>query len=153
MTDFIIIFGAKYLYLIAVGIFLIYLIRLPKEQRIGMLTLSLFGLPITYIVSLIAGYFYNNPRPFVSDHIAPLFTHVANNGFPSDHTLFVAALASIAYHYNKTFGIVLFTIAILVGTARVLAGIHHWVDILGALVIAVAITAVVYKLSRRHLYI
>lgn len=147
-----IIFGAKYLYLVGLAIFVVYFLRLPKEQRKTAFIFSLIDLPFVYLASLIAGYFYNNPRPFVSEHITPLISHAADNGFPSDHTLLVAALASILYCYNRTLGFVVFAVAILIGVSRVFTGIHHWVDIVGSFGIAVTVTAIVYTLSKKHLF-
>lgn len=149
--DTLIIFGAKYLYLVGLAIFVIYFFRLPKEQRGRAFIFSLIDLPIVYVTSLIAGYFYNNPRPFVSEHITPLISHAADNGFPSDHTLLIATLASIIYYYNRTLGFVVFAIAVLIGVSRIFAGIHHWVDIAGSFGIAIAVTAVVYALSKKYL--
>lgn len=151
--DYLIIFGAQYLYLLAVAIFAFYFIRISKEQRTKILIFSLFNLPITYVIALLAGYSYNNPRPFVSDHITPLISHAADNGFPSDHTLLVAALASILYCYNRTLGLAVFGIAILIGVSRVFAGIHHWIDIAGSFGIAIGVTAIVYQLSKKRLFV
>lgn len=148
-----IIFGAKYLYLLGLAIFVIYFIRLLKEQRNKFFIFSLFDLPAVYFAALLAGFFYNNPRPFVSEHITPLISHAADNGFPSDHTLLVAALASILYCYNRTLGLAVFSIALLIGVSRVLAGIHHWVDIVGSFGIAIAMTAMVYQLSKKRLFV
>ena len=148
-----IIFGSKYLYIVALAIFVIYFIRLPKEQRNKFFAFSLFDLPAVYLTALLAGFFYNNPRPFVSENITPLISHAADNGFPSDHTLFVAALASIMYCYNRTLGLAVFAIAILIGVSRVFAGIHHWIDIVGSFGIAIAVTAIIYKLLRKHSYV
>lgn len=151
--DSLIIFGAKYLYLIALAIFIVYFFLSTKECKTGIFIFSFFDLPAVYITALIAGHLYNNPRPFVSDHITPLISHVSDNGFPSDHTLLVAALASILYCYNRTLGIVVLGIAFLIGVSRVFGGIHHWIDIVGALGIAIGMTAIVYRLSKRHLFV
>lgn len=147
------IFGAKYLYLVELAFFVIYFFRLPKEQKRTMFIFSLIDLPAVYITGLIARYFYNNPRPFVSEHITPLISHSADNGFPSDHTLLVTALASIIYCYNRTLGFVVFAIAILIGISRTLAGIHHWIDIAGSISIAMIVTTIVYQLSKKYLFI
>ena len=148
-----IIFGAKYLYLVGLAIFVIYFLRLLKEQKRTAFIFFLIDLPAVYLTSLIAGYFYNNPRPFVSEHITPLISHAADNGFPSDHTLLVATLASILYCYNRTLGFVVFAVAILIGISRVFAGIHHWIDIVGSFGIAIVVTAIVYTLSKKHLFV
>ncbi len=148
-----IIFGSKYLYLIAVIVAIASFLYLPREKKRAMAFLGIISFASTYIVALLAGLVFNDPRPFVSEHITPLISHAPDNGFPSDHTLLVAALASIIYYYNRKLGLLTFAIAILVGVARVFAGIHHWIDIIGSIVIAVLATAVVYKFSRKYLYV
>jgi undecaprenyl-diphosphatase len=148
-----IIFGAKYLFLVGLAFFVVYFFRLPKEQRKTAFIFSLIDLPAVYLASLIAGYFYNNPRPFVSEHITPLISHAADNGFPSDHTLLVAALASILYYYNRALGFIVFGVALLIGVSRVFAGIHHWIDLIGSFAIAIVVTAIVYQLSKKRLFV
>ncbi len=151
--DSLIIFGSKYLYLVAVIIFVIFFLRLSKEKRVGIFIFSIFNFLVAYFTALLAGYLYNNPRPFVSDHITPLISHVANNGFPSDHTLLVATIAAILYCYNRKLGFVVFAISILIGASRVFAGIHHWIDIAGSLGIAIVVTALIHRLLRKRLFI
>jgi undecaprenyl-diphosphatase len=147
--NYVIIFGAKYLYLVAAIIAIGYFFSLPRDKRRSFFLFSIIDFISVYLVGLFAGYLYNNPRPFVSDGITPLISHAANNGFPSDHTLLTAAFASIIYCYNKKLGIILFIISVLVGLSRVFAGIHHYVDILGSLIIAIVITYIVYKFSEK----
>ena len=151
--NLLIIFGAKYLYLIAVAITAVSFWYLSRERKWTVAMFGVIDLVAVYLIGLIAGYLYNNPRPFVSDHVTPLISHATDNGFPSDHTLLVAALASILYCYNRKLGFIVFAIAILIGISRVFAGIHHWIDIAGSLGIAMVVTVIVYKLSRKHLYV
>ncbi|MDE2071501.1 MAG: phosphatase PAP2 family protein [Patescibacteria group bacterium] len=107
------------------------------------LLFALCSLALSYALGILGGHLWYNARPFMSDGIQPLFTHAANNGFPSDHTLLGVAVASIVFAWNRTLGVVLLILALWVGAARVLSGIHHIVDILGAAVIAILSTAVV----------
>jgi undecaprenyl-diphosphatase len=151
--NLLIIFGAKYLYLVAIAITAISFWYLARERKRTTAFFGIIDLTAIYLVGLITGYLYDNPRPFVSDHITPLISHAADNGFPSDHTLLVAALASILYCHNRTLGLIVFGIALLIGVSRVFAGIHHWIDIAGSLIIAVVVTAIVYKVSRKRLYV
>ncbi len=140
-----IIFGAKYAYLIIVVVALWYVYQQPKERRYRMLLCTLLALPISYVVAKIGSIFYFDPRPFVVESFTPLLPHVADNGFPSDHTLLSAAIASVVYFFNRKLGIFLFILALLVGVSRVAAGIHHVVDILGSLGIAFAVTFLVFR--------
>lgn len=149
--DILIIIGAQYVYLAAVLITGIYFLLHQRKKVVVFFAVA--DLLIVYIAGLLASTLYYNPRPFVSEHITPLISHAADNGFPSDHTLLAAALASIVFCFNRKLGIVLFAIALLVGTARVLAGIHHWIDIVGSFVIVTVVTVIVYQLSKKRLFI
>lgn len=145
-----IIIGAKYLYLLAVIIAIAPFFLSDKKKEV--VIFSILDLTVVYMVGLFGGILYYDPRPFVSEHITPLISHVADNGFPSDHTLLAAALASILYCYNRRLGLVVFVIAILVGVSRMLAGIHHLIDVVGSLGIAVVVTFIVYVTTRKRFF-
>jgi len=108
--------------------------------------LLVIALPAAYVVAKLAGLLFYNTRPFVVSNFAPLIFHLPDNGFPSDHTLLVGAVSTIIFFYNKKLGIILWAISILVGISRVLAGVHHTVDIIGSVVIAVVVGIVIYEI-------
>ena len=119
----------------------------------GVLTLLLVWVGIT-----VAAHAWTDPRPFVVDGQAPLIGHVADNGFPSDHTTLGAAVAFTVLAWRRWLGAALFVVSLAVGAARVAAGIHHVPDILGGLGIGLvsavlgvtlARTVVAQVLSRR----
>ena len=70
------------------------------------------------------------------ENITPLFPHVPDNGFPSDHVLLAAGIAAILMPFSKKWSIILWIIAFIIGAARVYAGVHHWIDILASMLIA-----------------
>ncbi len=142
--SFLIIFGAKYLYLVIVIVALWYIVRQPQELRRRMVLCALIALPLTYIIAKIGSMMYYDPRPFVVENFVPLLAHAADNGFPSDHTLFGSAIASVIFLFHRKYGALLFAVALLVGLARVGAGIHHFVDIFGSMLIAFVVTFVVF---------
>ncbi len=144
MYTALIIFSAKYLYIVSVGIFIWW--GATNIRRKEFLSLSIFVLPSSYILSRIVSLFYYDPRPFISEHIIPLIHHVADNGFPSDHALLTGTLAAIVTVFDKRIGVILWVLAIFVGGARVLAGIHHTVDIVGSYLIAIVGLGVGYAL-------
>ena len=86
MSPEIIIFFATKLHVIIVVMALVYVLFLRKQKRNQALLLTLFVLPASYIFGRFAGLIFNNPRPFVVDGFTPLVQHIADNGFPSDHT-------------------------------------------------------------------
>lgn len=141
--DALVIFGAKYLYLVIVVVALVYIWRQPKELRRRIVLCAVVALPLTYLVAKIIGNLYYDPRPFVVGHFVPLLPHAPDNGFPSDHTLLSSAVAAVIFFFSRKLGFLLFVIAFLVGVSRVFAGIHHFADIFGSIIIATAVTYVV----------
>jgi len=131
-----IIFIAKYFIYISAIIAVIYIFKQSREKRKDIFVFAVVLLPVSYILAKFAGLFYFDPRPFVLGHFAPLLPHATDNGFPSDHTLFGAAIAFAIFHFNKRLGTCLLLFAILMGFSRVLAGVHHTVDIAGSILIA-----------------
>lgn len=134
----IVIFTAEYLHLIiaviAGFVFLGYRSRDLQKQIV--LTIIISGVLALGIDKLL-NQLIDSPRPFVVDGIVPLFSHVADNGFPSEHTLFATAIAGIVFLYQRKIGSLLLLFALLIGIARIFAGVHHLKDVLGGIFIAV----------------
>ncbi len=86
---------------------------------------------------------YVRQRPFVSVKGVQLLTpHAADGGMPSHHTVFMISIAYAIYMLNKQMGILLATLTVICGFARVVAGIHFPSDIIVGLVIGIAATSV-----------
>ncbi|MDO8566493.1 MAG: phosphatase PAP2 family protein [Candidatus Moranbacteria bacterium] len=141
--DSFIIFGAQYLYLVIVIAALVYICWQPKELCWKIALCAIIALPLTYIAAKIVSNFYFDPRPFVIGQFTPLLPHAADNGFPSDHTLLGSAVAAVIFFFHRKLGFLLFVVAFLVGVSRVFAGIHHFADIFGSMVIAAVVTSIV----------
>lgn len=135
--NLIIIFIAKYLLFVSMAIAVLYFLKQPRVKQKEMLIFAVVLLPVSYIIARIFGHFFYDPRPFVQGNFTPLLPHMPNNGFPSDHTLLGAAIAFAIFHFNKKLGVLLLYLAVLVGVARVLAGVHHVADIAGSIVIVI----------------
>ena len=135
-----IIFGAKYLFAVIAVIAGVYLLRQDKQGRKKLVILACISLPLAYIIAKLGSLLYFDPRPFVTGNFTPLIPHAPDNGFPSDHTLISAAIASVIYCMHKHLGWFLLLLAFLVGASRVAAGVHSWVDIFGSIVIAFCVT-------------
>jgi len=106
------------------------------KRRKEFIYIGVTGAFIAGLLSKIASSLFYNPRPFIVDASHPYFSHTNDNGFPSDHTLLAAYLAFLVWRYDKKLGYGLMVIAILIGLSRVIAGVHHLIDILGSIVIA-----------------
>lgn len=142
--DTLIIFAAKYLFLASLLFTAYFLFKSPAELRQKIVKFGLFSLPLTYLMGLAARMLYYNPRPFFEENFAPLIPHLADNGFPSDHTLLLAGLATLIYFFDRKLSIPLWVITILVALARILAGVHHLLDIVASIVIALISGYLVY---------
>lgn len=129
-----IIFSAEHLYLLSIAIFVIYGVVTKARKRFWLL--AVIVLPVSFLLSRLAGAFFYDPRPFVDPSVIPLFPHAADNGFPSDHALLTGTLAAVVSVFSAPVAVALWVLALIVGGARVLARVHHLVDILGSYAIA-----------------
>ena len=139
--DYFFIFGAKYLFLLAGIIAIMWFLKLPSVEKKEVIILGVIVMPIIYGISKIGAWFYFDPRPFVVSHFIPLVSHAPDNGFPSDHVLLISAIASIIFPFSKKVSASAWFIAVLVGVSRVYVGIHSPVDIIGSMVIVAVVTA------------
>jgi undecaprenyl-diphosphatase len=138
---------AKYLIWVVVLLGVVFWFTSRDKVRLGMA--AIFSMALTYGFGKLASHFWYDTRPFVINHFTPIISHAADNGFPSDHMLLGAAIASVVFVYNRTWGIALWVLAFIVGAARVLAGIHHVVDLFGSIVCAIVAVAIVEFVVRR----
>lgn len=127
---------AKYLLIISVLGALYVFWQLDGRDKKRFLVEALVGAVIAYGLAKLGSQFYNNPRPFVEGNFTPYFSHGADNGFPSDHTLLASYLGFLVLKYHKNLGYFLLVGAALIGAARVIAGVHHTIDIIGAFIFA-----------------
>lgn len=142
-------FVGDYFIFISLAILLAYWLRVGSKEKISIVWQLLFGGVLALIFSTIASHLFYDTRPFVTEHIAPIIAHAADNGFPSDHTLLTAFIGFTIYLHSRVVGIALLLIALLVGVARVAAHIHHPIDIVASFFIAALSVAIVQVISRR----
>jgi undecaprenyl-diphosphatase len=152
--DPIISFVAKYFILVPVAAVVYILLSLKGRKRKEFLILLLASGILGLLFAKIASHLYYDPRPYIKDGVMPLFAHSGDpNGFPSDHTLFSAFVGFAALSYSKKIGSGLLIVAALIGWARVAAGVHHFVDVIGSFVltgIAYLIVSSLMKNRRKH---
>jgi membrane-associated phospholipid phosphatase len=142
-------FTATYLHLLSVVVFLYYGVTSQYSKRFVQSAL-LTGI-LALGLGLTAATLYNNPRPFMlpGAPAALIANPPTYNGFPSGHALFTGTLAAIVSVFDPYVGAALWLIAFAVGIARVLAGVHHPVDIIASYAIAACSALVVWK-ARQH---
>lgn len=116
-----------------------------KERRLTLGLVALIALPLAYALARAAGMLFAHPQPFAALGFEPLVPHEVDNSFPSDHTLIAGVFASVAFLADKRFGLVLWALTLLVGTARVAAGLHWPVDIAAAALVAAGAVWVAHR--------
>ncbi|MDD5165575.1 MAG: undecaprenyl-diphosphatase [Candidatus Pacebacteria bacterium] len=149
MIDLIFIFGAKYLFVLSCIIAGWYFLTQSRPQQKKLVIFGLLSFILAYLLATLANHIYYDPRPFVVDGIAPLIPHAPDNGFPSDHTLLVSAIAAVFCFFNKKISAWLWIIALCVGISRVYVGVHHITDIVGSIAISIVSTYIVYWLFKK----
>jgi membrane-associated phospholipid phosphatase len=116
---------------------------LPALRRIYLAPL------LVYCVTMLIKFYYPTPRPFALLEIPPSFTVGSDPfglaSFPSSHTAFFAALAVTMYFCNHKVGKWFYIGAVAIGLARIGAGVHWPVDILGGFLIGATLGFVFEK--------
>ena len=106
---------AQYAVFVSIAIAIVVWLRLPRQQKWEFAVTGVIGGVIALALLKLGSALYYDPRPFVSQHIAPLFPHAADNGFPSDHTLLAMFLAMCVLFYSSRWGVVLVAVAAAIG--------------------------------------
>ncbi len=137
MDSLAIFFAEYFIYFLVAGAILFFFL-IKGKNRLKYLILSGFSvilsrIAITELIRLI----WHRPRPFLIHRVNQLLEHGAEGSFPSGHVVFLFALGTVIYFFNKKIGILFLIGSFLVGIARVFVGIHYPLDILGGVIIGV----------------
>ncbi len=99
------------------------------------------------------GHLVHEARPFVAHRgqVDQLIAHSADNSFPSDHTAVGFGAAAGLWAARRWLAATLGVWALLVGLARVVAGLHYPIDILVGALDGIAAAALVLWLLRAPL--
>ena len=85
----------------------------------------------------------NRPRPFELEGFEPLIgTHSGGEGFPSRHAASAVVIAMAAWYAAPGMGAALTVIAALICIVRVVAGVHHPVDVLAGAALSLVLGGV-----------
>lgn len=163
--DWLIVFSANWLpiFMIAVAVFFLFFhhdgsfnYRKPFLQirnKTKEITFVFSSTVAAYILAFIIKTVTEAPRPFVIfKTVKPLFLEVPMHSFPSGHATLFAALTVALFMRHKKMGII-FTIAtVVICLARVAAGVHFPIDILGGLIIGTAISLLLNNFFLPNVY-
>lgn len=149
--DGFVVFLASYLPILIVFGILFFVFRSSsswKKRFFLLLLLALSAVIARGILTEVIRFFYERPRPFEFLQISPLFSKESFS-FPSGHIAFLFALSFIVFFFHRRWGVVFLALSLLVGIARVVAGVHFPSDILGGIIVALLSSGIVYLLPER----
>ncbi len=97
------------------------------------------------------GFFYFHPRPYMMGLCTPLFLHVTDSSFPSDHAtlMFAASFYLIPARRWAACGVPLLIVAVLTAWGRVYSGIHFPLDIIGSIAVGFMSAGFICLLAKR----
>lgn len=128
------------LFFLMIGFFIV------KKKNIFTFSITVFLAITSWGVSEILKQVFSTPRPFVLlEDVYPLFMMTPNDSFPSGHAMVMASLATLMYFQNKKFGYLFLFTTLLIGLARVFAGVHFVHDIFFGYIFGVIFAVISYK--------
>lgn len=138
-------------YLLGVGALAMLATIQPFRARVWAFALT--GLSLIIGRGMLApfiGLLWDRSRPFLALGFQPTFLVNPTSAFPSGHVTFLIALAAAVFIVNRRAGWWLGAGALLVGVARVAAGVHWPTDVLGGIAVGILGAVVSYLLIRHY---
>ena len=108
---------------------------------------ALSSMGLSGLTVFILNMFYFRPRPFVELDVNLLFYQPTDSSFPSNSAATAFGMAFGIWGVNRKVGWFTIAVAGLYGLARVYAGVHYPLDILGGAAIAAVVTYAVFRIS------
>jgi undecaprenyl-diphosphatase len=148
--DVLIIFFAEYYIFILFGVMLAFIYkdyyRSPRRKFLLGSASVILTIGGSYVVAQVIHYFYHHLRPLFALPIQHLLTE-SSYSFPSGHTIIIFGMATAAWVYAKPLAYFLYISGLIVGVARIMAGVHYPLDILGGIILGIATGLVVQVLA------
>lgn len=120
-----------------------------KQNRLRFILMTALALLIASgIITPLIHYLYGRARPFAAFDWAPLFTHEADPSFPSRHATLLFTLAAALWQRKRSWGYWFFSLATVIGIARVYSLVHYPTDILAGAFIGIAVVYLVNRITR-----
>lgn len=150
-----VIFCATWLGIITIAWTLLYILVRPipnkcilapfENIRDRMLHLAIIVLAvvIAYFASVVLKNYFQIGRPVLLNFDLHPLLHLTNYGFPSSHAAVYSALAASLFLTNERAGAFATLLVLILGTARIFAGVHTPLDIIGGYLLGVLAAIVI----------
>lgn len=147
LMDSIMLFFTRIGDLLALWIFIIFIILLLKKEKRNAIQLAL-SLVVTFIISeVLLKNMIKRPRPFVENSQLPSLIEQPNTySFPSSHSSTSFAVATSLTFINRIWGLVAYPIAILIAFSRVYLNVHHPSDVIVGMLVGTLVSFIINKL-------
>lgn len=96
-----------------------------------------------WLLASLLKFLFQFSRPFDTIHLSESLWLADGYAFPSGHATFFMALAVSIFFHHKKIGSVFILITLLVGVARIVAGVHFPMDILAGFILGALVATVV----------
>jgi membrane-associated phospholipid phosphatase len=107
------------------------------KQKWKEIVLAFFSGISAWVLAQILKVIFHTSRPILSlGNVVPLLNK-DSHAFPSGHATFFMALAFAIYLSHKKAGYLFIFFALLIGIARIMAGVHFPADILGGYILGI----------------
>jgi undecaprenyl-diphosphatase len=143
------IFFAQYLAYFLVAAFLVFAYyQLGWRRKLYVLCEGAIAIMLSRgLITEIIRIFYHHERPFSFYNFTPL-VQAAGWSFPSGHMAWFFAMSLTVWYFNRQWGWWFFGLSFVMGVARIYAGVHWPLDILGGIVVGLASAWFVHWLFR-----
>ena len=109
----------------------------------------LFSLLASYVaVELVIKTFIHRERPYVAEGLTPIIVDSLSYSFPSGHTAYSFASATVIAMYYGRWCIPAFVLATMIGISRIYLALHWPTDVVAGALIGVAVAAACVTLLR-----
>lgn len=124
-----------------------------SKTRWKEVVLTFFASGLAWVVARLLKSLIHAPRPFVKFlEVRSIFLETGY-AFPSGHATFFMALAISIYLIHRKIGYWFIAAAVAIGVARVMAGVHFPVDILGGFLVGGLVACGVRQLLNKFAYL
>jgi len=143
--DGFIVFSARYLIIILFVFCALFLFKISKKTFISLF----FALVIATLLTQLFKFFMPINRPFVNREVNLLFEPPYDSSFPSNHAVLAGICAFSLFFYKKKAGILAILAAVLIGLARIFAGVHWPIDVLAGLLLSFLVSLITKRVLIR----
>lgn len=158
--DLLAIVSAKYLIFVIFGAAIGWWISLhktksssawPIEGKKKWLIFGHLGLAtiFSFLLNQLAALIHFRERPFLQTGTRQLVNPLSEKSFPSDHAAVAFAIAIVIFFYNKSLGLFLLLLSLLIGLGRIYTGVHYPLDVLGGAIVGIFTAVVFYYILNR----